>query len=47
MSQAKTRAKDMGAELHLDLSRARRSEGDERTKEILSTMKIREHAERV
>lgn len=40
MHAAKTRAHDMQGELRLDLHRALRSQGDERTREIMSGMKV-------
>lgn len=40
MHAAKTRARDMQSDLKLDLHRALRSQGDERTREIMSGMKV-------
>jgi F-type H+-transporting ATPase subunit gamma len=40
MSTAKTKAHDMKKELMLALNRAKRAAGDERTKEVLSGMKV-------
>lgn len=43
MSAAKTKAKELGDDLDLQVHRAKRAQGDERTKEILSAMKLMHH----
>ncbi len=40
MSTAKTKAKEMGHDLRLELNRAKRGQSDERIKEVLSGMKV-------
>lgn len=40
MNQAKNKAKDMQHDLTLELNRAKRSQGDERIKEVLGGMKV-------
>lgn len=45
MSAAKSKAKEMAEDLRMDVQRAKRSIGDERTKEIMSAMKLRHRGE--
>jgi F0F1-type ATP synthase gamma subunit len=42
MNQAKSKASEMQRELKLQLNRAKRSQGDERIKEVLGGMKVME-----
>ncbi len=43
MSSAKNKAKDMKSELTMDVHRIKRSISDERTKEIINSIKLRSH----